>query len=83
MAGGKYCCENGWNDACVALVGGFGCGTCKGSCCADNAGPGCNDAKIEKCVCAKNADCCTTAWDGFCAVLVESTAAGPACGSCE
>lgn len=82
MAGGQYCCTNGWSDACVALVGGLGCGVCKGSCCADNASPGCTDKAIETCVCKKNMECCTTAWDGFCATLVESTAGGPACGTC-
>jgi hypothetical protein len=55
---------------------------CKGSCCADNAAPGCTDQTVETCVCKKDTDCCSKAWDGFCAALVESTAGGPACGTC-
>ena len=64
------------------VVGGLGCGTCKGSCCSANAGPGCTDMKLQTCVCNKNADCCSAAWDDFCVELVSSSAGGPVCGSC-
>jgi hypothetical protein len=77
------CCSEKWDDVCVALVGGLGCGTCKADCCTENATPGCGEASVESCVCAKNADCCNNAWDSFCVLLVTSTAGGAACGTCN
>jgi len=82
--GDPRCCTEKWDDVCVALVGGLGCGTtCKTDCCTAAATPGCADATVEACVCAKNADCCNTAWDDFCVLLVTSRAAGNMCGTCN
>lgn len=77
------CCSEKWDDVCVALVGGLGCGTCKTDCCTESTTPGCADSTVESCVCAKSADCCNVAWDSFCVLLVTSGAAGGVCGTCN
>jgi hypothetical protein len=76
------CCSEKWDDVCVALVGGLGCGSCKADCCTASSVPGCLEPAVEACVCAKSPDCCNVAWDDFCVLLVASTAGGGACGAC-
>jgi len=54
------------------------CGGCEGECCEANGTPGCEDAKIQGCVCASDPYCCNVQWDGICADEVE----GLNCGTC-
>jgi hypothetical protein len=78
----------GWTppDGCPGSTdpcgGGCGCsgggGSTEGSCCGDNATPGCIDDLVEACVCAADSYCCTTAWDAQCAAEVDSFG----CGTC-
>lgn len=37
-----------------------------GSCCAVQAGPGCDDAAVSACVCHRDRYCCEAAWDDVC-----------------
>ncbi|MBM4362045.1 MAG: hypothetical protein FJ104_05150 [Deltaproteobacteria bacterium] len=76
------CCNSAWDEVCVALVGGLGCGTCGNDCCAPASTPGCAVPEVETCVCDKSAECCSGAWDEFCVLLVTSATAGGACGTC-
>jgi hypothetical protein len=57
------------------------CGPCggSGSCCQEQATPGCDDAQIQECVCAQDSYCCSTKWDKWCVQEVEDYG----CGSCE
>ncbi len=75
-----YCCEQMWDEACVAAVGELGCGICEeeGACCEPHGGLGCADEGVEACVCEIAPGCCEGAWDEVCAGLVEFLE----CGSC-
>jgi hypothetical protein len=55
------------------------CGACpkKGSCCIVTGTPGCQEPKVEACVCALDPYCCQTAWDSICASEADE------CGSCS
>jgi hypothetical protein len=51
------------------------------SCCVPHEEPGCNDPKIEQCVCERDAWCCTPnsvadAWDATCARWADECGAG-------
>jgi hypothetical protein len=48
-----------------------------GDCCMAHAGPGCDDATVQACVCATDSFCCEDTWDALCA-----GAAGSECGAC-
>jgi hypothetical protein len=68
-----YCCQERWDEICVAGVEAYGCGACgagtygaRGDCCAPQAGPGCGDAEAEACVCELDAFCCQVSWDELC-----------------
>lgn len=50
-------------------------------CCMAGAGPGCNDATIESCVCTEIAFCCDTGWEEVCASAVEALGCGHCGGS--
>ena len=80
-----YCCEETWDEVCVANVDTHGCGACEvstygapGDCCALQEGPGCGDPAAERCVCAFDAFCCQVAWDQLC---IDGVIAQ--CGGCE
>ncbi|MEM6293179.1 MAG: hypothetical protein AAGA54_18030 [Myxococcota bacterium] len=78
-----FCCENGWDDACIVGVVIYGCATCEGvggegDCCSGNGTPGCDDDAIEACVCQADTVCCLEAWDETCAQGVEFED----CGTC-
>ena len=66
-----------WDDETCASCP-ADCGGCQGGCCIANGTPGCEDAKIQGCVCAFDAYCCNVQWDSICADEVESLG----CGSC-
>jgi hypothetical protein len=87
-----FCCENVWNEGCVAEVDELGCGNCGGAmppaddgggggspCCAPTGVPGCGDPFVEACICGKFADafCCLVEWDAVCAAEVADFGCGP------
>src|SRR5690606_13611837 len=76
-----YCCEESWDEACVAAVDSLGCGACEGDdgCCSAHDGPGCDAPAVESCVCDVAPGCCSGAWDETCVGLVELLG----CGACE
>lgn len=78
-----YCCEQMWDEECVAAVDKFGCGMCQmeepGACCEAHGGLGCADDGVEACVCDIAPGCCDEGWDEVCAGLVEFLG----CGVCE
>ena len=68
-------CKDASKPTCVG-------GSCKavGNCCEATADiPGCTDAKIKECVCAKDDFCCKTEWDAQCVQQVAEFG----CGLCE
>jgi hypothetical protein len=76
-----FCCQVLWDDACVAQVANFGCGSCTigGPCCEVHDEPGCpSDQYVETCVCAADPFCCDTSWDSICVNEVTTLA----CGTC-
>lgn len=76
-----YCCEEDWDEACVAAVDALGCGVCAGDdgCCGAHEGPGCDAPAVERCVCEVAPACCSGAWDETCVGLVELLR----CGACD
>lgn len=48
-----------------------------GDCCTAHAGPGCDDATVQACVCDLDAFCCDSGWDDLCVGI-----AGQSCGAC-
>ncbi len=84
-----YCCEQMWDEACVAAVADLGCGICEdeGACCEAHGGLGCADQGVEACVCEIAPGCCEGAWDEVCVGLVEFLECGlcapPAAACCE
>jgi hypothetical protein len=50
--------------------------TAKEACCLAHPSLGCNDEKIEKCVCATDATCCRVGWDNTCVSDVNSFGCG-------
>lgn len=48
-----------------------------GDCCMAHAGPGCDDATVQACVCDLDAFCCDSGWDDLCVGV-----AGNSCGAC-
>ncbi|MCB9566286.1 MAG: hypothetical protein H6710_03565 [Myxococcales bacterium] len=78
-----FCCEDMWDEACVAAVDELGCGVCEGPppgpCCEAHGGLGCDDPGIAACVCEIAPGCCEKGWDEICAGLVEFLE----CGLCE
>ncbi len=80
------CCTEAWDEVCVALVAGTSgsdCGSCTADCCSESAGPGCEDRKIQECVCALDDTCCEQQWDSSCVFLVSKTLDGARCGICK
>ena len=74
-------CGNGTCDtaeSCISCP--LDCGSCagEGDCCHPNATPGCEDAAIADCVCAKDMFCCESEWDSFCVDQVTEFG----CGDC-
>ena len=87
-----FCCENVWNEGCVAEVDELGCGNCGGAmppaddgggggspCCAPTGVPGCGDPFVEACICGEFEDpfCCLVEWDAVCAAEVADFGCGP------
>jgi hypothetical protein len=84
-----FCCEQQWNEECVALVDELGCGDCGGGmpdpsgggggCCAPTGVPGCGDPFVEACICGDVGDiyCCVEEWDDQCAAEVAEFGCGP------
>ncbi len=70
------CCQGAWDALCAARAATCG-GRCPGSasCCAAGALPGCGDAAVQDCVCAKHPSCCEDAWTPSC------TLAAAGCGA--
>ena len=76
------CCSDGWDEVCVTLVAGLGCGECKADCCTASNTGGCATSSVETCVCEKAPECCASAWDDFCVLLASNETASGACGQC-
>lgn len=88
------CCQASWDDACVATArdacgacgeGGKGGsagapigGAPQGPCCAEHPAPGCNEVRVESCVCASDPYCCQQSWDAACVARVSINR----CGTC-
>lgn len=72
------CCEERWDEQCVADVSLFGCGICPGatSCCVADGAPGCTETDVQACVCEEHPSCCTEAWDFQCVQEVEALGCG-------
>jgi hypothetical protein len=72
------CCEQGWDEQCVADVFLFGCGICPGatSCCVADGAPGCMETDVQACVCEEEPSCCAEAWDFQCVQQVEALGCG-------
>lgn len=87
--------EGGWDEVCAALVDSEGCGMCPdvgmtggtdggtagGStmCCDSHDTPGCDDPKVQACVCEMDAFCCDEdegAWDETCVTAVDKFGCG-------
>lgn len=56
------------------------------ACCEAHADPGCVDAEVAACVCARDSFCCQGEWDELCVAEVDAFACGgcgdPGDGSC-
>jgi hypothetical protein len=84
----SYCCESGWDDACVATASSDACDLACGGpepaapvdCCApaDIGNAGCDDAATQDCVCAYDPYCCLQTWDELCVGYVDDYG----CGAC-
>eukprot|EP00941_MAST-03F_sp_MAST-3F-sp1_P004945 g4945.t1 len=48
-------------------------------CCEEQFVQGCNDEKVEKCVCKFDSYCCDAEWDKLCVTLVDALKCSPAC----
>ncbi len=62
------------DENCLSCPG--DCGPCAGSCCLAHPTPGCDDPKIQACVCSFDSYCCEKEWDAICAGEASK------CGSC-
>lgn len=60
-------------DACITDR----CGPKTGSCFAEHAGPGCDDAVCCDIVCAQDDVCCCSGWDSFCVAAAQALCDGP------
>lgn len=49
-----------------------------GPCCEAHEGPGCDDPRVEACVCDSDPECCAFGWDGVC--VAAATTQCDACG---
>lgn len=52
------------------------------NCCIPHAGPGCNDADIQRCVCDKLDSCCTQSWTAACTYIVTERFCQPGVRDC-
>lgn len=73
----SWCCNNEWDNLCVALA----LEICEGSpsnCLSANGNAGCDNAECQTLVCDLNPDCCELEWDSDCAGLAwENCGPGP------
>jgi hypothetical protein len=77
-----FCCQTSWDDFCTVQVVILGCGTCPGiggdgDCCAAHGNPGCDDDRVEACVCDMDYVCCLEPWDEIC--VGEADGCGAMC----
>lgn len=69
-----YCCEYGYDEACVSL----GLTECQaqcegqGDCCEVTDAPGCQQPEIQACACAADPQCCASGFDEVCIRQAET-----------
>ncbi len=83
-----YCCEQAWDDTCVALCTndcGMQCEVSPpGGCVATPDQAGCDGCECEQCVCDIDSYCCAVTWDDACVSLCENDCGSPCSDfSCE
>lgn len=67
-----FCCDNMWDDKCVAAAVENCMLECDaGSCCEPNGSPGCNEPEVQECTCAIDAFCCDNMWDDKCVAAAD------------
>jgi len=82
-----FCCNEAWDELCVAAAGQFAICGCQpeiacgdplaGECCSTHDGPFCDGAECCAAVCAIDRTCCTLSWDELC---VQQAAQQEICG---
>lgn len=77
-AADAFCCEIGWDTACVGSVWANCTALCgctqfvgEGSCCSVQTDAGCIDGACQGCVCALDSFCCDVSWDTACVECAE------------